>query len=434
MKNVDSFGKILYFYNLISTTMKVIHTADWHIGQIFHNYSREEEHQHFFEQLKSIIIKEKPDVLIVSGDVFHTATPSIVSQRIYYNNVAQLSKLNPDLQIVITSGNHDSPSRLEAPRPLWDAFDVTVVGLLDYKTVTDETGLNFDPEKIEIPIKKKGKIIGWVLAVPYMNAGNYPAIKDNDSVSKRIANFYQKLLAHLKSRPEYDKNQSVVATGHLAVGNADIRGHSADIIGKLETLDIKDFKKVNGVDYWALGHIHYPQAIKGIDNMRYAGSPFPISFNENYEHSVVSVTIDEGNTKSKIIPLQTLVPIVDFPAKPNGYDDAEPFDNVMTRLFEIVDQKAYVRIHVKTDQPLTQVETTAIIQAFEGHDAMFCGILSYFPQRVESDDIQSVKTLNELKALSPFELGCDVYQKKTGREMPDELKKMFKEVCEEAEK
>lgn len=399
--------------------MKVLHTSDWHIGQIFHNYSREEEHKYFFEQLKSIIIKEKPDVVVVSGDVFHTATPTIVSQRLYYNFIVELSRLDDDLQIVITSGNHDSPSRLEAPRPLWEAFNVSVVGMLDYQTVTDENGLNFDATKIEIPIRRKGEIIGWVLAVPYIN-GN--------------PNIYDLLLKHLKTRPEYADNQSIVAMGHLAVKSADITGHSADIIGKLETLDVQDFTDVKGVDYWAFGHIHFPQAIKGIENMRYAGSPFPISFNENYEHSVVSVNIEDGKTKTKIIPLKTLIPIIDFPAKPKGYDDALPYETVLMQLIEILGEKAYVRVHVQTDKPLTQVETASMIQAFEGQEAMFCGIQSYFPEREEGDELQSVKTLNELKSISPFELGCSVYQKKNGCEMPDELKEMFKKVCEEAEK
>jgi exonuclease SbcD len=399
--------------------MKVLHTSDWHIGQVFHNYSREEEHKYFFEQLKSIIINDKPDVVVVSGDVFHTATPTIVSQRLYYNFIVDLSRLDSDLQIVITSGNHDSPSRLEAPRPLWEAFNVSVVGMLDYQTVTDDFGLNFDASKIEIPITKKGVIIGWVLAVPYIN-GN--------------ANIYDLLLNHLKNRPEYSDNQSIVAMGHLAVKSADITGHSPDIIGKLETLDIQDFKDVKGIDYWAFGHIHYPQAIKGIENMRYAGSPFPISFNENYEHSVVSANIEDGMTKTTVIPLKTLIPIVDFPAKPKGYDDALPFETVMMQLIEILGQKAYVRVHVQTDKPLTQAETAAMIQAFDGQEAMFCGIQSYFPEKAEGNELQSVKTLNELKSISPFELGCSVYQKKNGCEMPDELKEMFKKVCEEAEK
>ena len=403
--------------------MKVLHTSDWNIGQIFHNYGREDEHKFFFEQLKSIILKEKPDVLVVSGDVFHTATPTIVSQRLYYNFIVDLSRLDADLQIVITSGNHDSPSRLEAPRPLWEAFNVSVVGIIDYHTVADEDGLNFDASKIEIPIRRKGEIIGWVLAVPY-----------NDNVSKNASDFYGTLLSHLRNRDDYNENNSVVATGHLALKSADITGHSADIIGKLECLDVKDFKEIEGVDYWALGHIHFPQTLKGIGNMRYAGSPFPISFNENYQHSVTSVTIENGKTETKVIPLKTLVPIIDFPSKPSGFNDALPYETVMMQLFEILDERAYVRIHVQAEKPLTQVETTAVIQAFEGHAAMFCGIQSYFPERVEGDDIQRVKTLSELKEMSPFELGCSVYQKKTGEEMPEELLKMFKEVCEEAEK
>ncbi len=399
--------------------MKVLHTSDWHIGQLFHNYSREEEHKYFFEQLKTLIIKEKPDVVVVSGDIFHTATPTIVSQRLYYNFIVELSHIDEDLQIVITSGNHDSPSRLEAPRPLWEAFNVSVVGMLDYKADTDENELNFDASKIEIPVTRKGEIIGWVLAVPYLH-GN--------------ANIYGPLLKHLKNRSDYNDKQGIVAMGHLAVRSADITGHSADIIGALETLDVQDFTDVKDVDYWAFGHIHYPQAIKGIENMRYAGSPFPITFNENYEHSVVSVNIEDGKTETTVIPLKTLIPIVDFPSKPNGYDDALPYETVMMQLIGVLDDKAYVRVHVQTDRPLSQAETVAMIQAFEGHNAMFCGIQSYFPEKAEGSDIQGVRTLQELKAMNPFDLGCAVYQKKNGEEMPDELKEMFKKVCEEAEK
>ena len=106
--------------------MKVIHTSDWHIGQTLHQFSRDEEHKYFFNQLKDIILEEKPDALIVSGDIFHSATPTVVSQRLYYHTLVELSQLYDDLQIIVTAGNHDSPSRLEAPRELWEVFNVTV--------------------------------------------------------------------------------------------------------------------------------------------------------------------------------------------------------------------------------------------------------------------------------------------------------------------
>ena len=112
--------------------MKIIHTSDWHIGQTLHQYQRDDEHRFFFNQLKNIILEVKPDALIVSGDIFHSATPTVVSQRIYYHALVELSQLLDDFQIIVTAGNHDSPSRIEAPRELWEAFNVTVVGNLDF--------------------------------------------------------------------------------------------------------------------------------------------------------------------------------------------------------------------------------------------------------------------------------------------------------------
>ena len=158
--------------------MKIIHTSDWHIGQTLHQYSREEEHKFFFNQLKDIVLEEHPDALVVSGDIFHSATPTVMSQRLYYHTLVELSRLYEDLQIIIVAGNHDSSSRLEAPRELWKAFNVTVVGSLDfYKESTDEERLAYDTSKIEIPIKRDGEIVGWVLAVPFINPGNYPSLK-----------------------------------------------------------------------------------------------------------------------------------------------------------------------------------------------------------------------------------------------------------------
>ena len=157
--------------------MKVIHTSDWHIGQTLHQYSRDEEHKYFFNQLKDIILEEKPDALIVSGDIFHSATPTVVSQRLYYHTLVELSQLYDDLQIIVTAGNHDSPSRLEAPRELWEAFNVTVVGNIDFYKESEENELTFDASKVEIPVKRNDEIVGWILAIPFLNAGNYPSLK-----------------------------------------------------------------------------------------------------------------------------------------------------------------------------------------------------------------------------------------------------------------
>lgn len=94
--------------------MKILHTADWHLGQTFYEYDRREEHLHFLEWLKQQIRQHEIDVLLIAGDVFDSPNPSAESQRMYYRFLREVTSENPSLQIIIIAGNHDSAARLEA--------------------------------------------------------------------------------------------------------------------------------------------------------------------------------------------------------------------------------------------------------------------------------------------------------------------------------
>ena len=88
--------------------MKIIHTADLHIGQIiYQNYDRSDEHQHFFRQLEEWCKAENPDALLISGDVFDIQQPSASTKRAFTEYFVQLHQSCPDMCIVITAGNHD---------------------------------------------------------------------------------------------------------------------------------------------------------------------------------------------------------------------------------------------------------------------------------------------------------------------------------------
>lgn len=411
--------------------MKVIHTSDWHIGQTLYQYSRDEEHRCFFNQLKNIVLEERPDALIVSGDIFHTSTPSVMAQRLYYHALVELSRLYDDLQIIVTAGNHDSPSRLEAPRELWEAFDVTVVGNLDFYRDAKDGELTYDASKIEIPVKRDGEIVGWVLAVPFINAGNYPSLKENDTYSNRVFSFYKNLKDNLKSNEQYSVNHSVIAMGHLMMSGVNSNAYNK-LVGGLESVDVESITQLKEIDYWALGHVHHPQDLSG--NMRYSGSPFALTFNEDYPHSVSVLTIENHNLDVKIREIAPLIPICDFPSKPQSYDDAVDIDELFERIDEVLDNDCYVRLHVKSEMPLTDLTNATIVEKFEGKKAKYCGIQVYFPvQNVEQTNVV-VRTLDDFKAISPYELGCSVYQKKNNAEMPEEMKKMFKSVCDEVMK
>ena len=93
--------------------IRILHTADWHLGQTFFGYDRAEEHKAFLDWLAEEIRQNEIDALVIAGDVFDVSNPSAASQRIYYEFIYRVTAENPKLQIVIVAGNHDSAARLE---------------------------------------------------------------------------------------------------------------------------------------------------------------------------------------------------------------------------------------------------------------------------------------------------------------------------------
>ena len=146
--------------------MKVIHTSDWHLGHILYNLDRNAEHEAFLGQLCELVRSEKPDALLVSGDIFDSAQPSIPAQRLYNRMMIEIARNNPDTTIVVTAGKHDGASRQELFSELWDeAFNVKFVGRIGYR---EDGTVDLDKFIVRIPGK------GFIVAVPYIYNENYP--------------------------------------------------------------------------------------------------------------------------------------------------------------------------------------------------------------------------------------------------------------------
>ena len=144
--------------------MKIIHTADWHIGQTFFGYDRFQEHQYFLDWLTDQITTQQIDVLLISGDIFDVANPSAQAQRQFYRFLRRVTEQNPGLQIILIAGNHDSASRLETPIPLLEEMNIQIRG-----TVRKRADGTIDTEELIIELKdRSGKRQGWCLAVPYL--------------------------------------------------------------------------------------------------------------------------------------------------------------------------------------------------------------------------------------------------------------------------
>lgn len=95
--------------------MKLLHTADWHLGHRLHGHERYFEHRSFLDWFMREISERVIDGLLVAGDVFDTANPSATSWQLFYQFLATLRQQRPHLNVIIIAGNHDSPSKLDAP-------------------------------------------------------------------------------------------------------------------------------------------------------------------------------------------------------------------------------------------------------------------------------------------------------------------------------
>ena len=257
--------------------MKIIHTADLHLGQIiYQNYDRRDEHQHFFSQLTRWCQEENPDALLVSGDIFDIQQPSASTKKVFNDYFADLHRTCPMMKIVIVAGNHDSASRIQADSAVWTFADTALVGM----PPADNGNEGWENQYIvRLPQ-------GYVVALPYLAATNTPLL--------------QRLLDKVAS--ENVEGKPVVMMGHAAVTGLDATGHDFEI-GTLKTQDIHSFGV--GYDYLALGHIHKPQTIGHQEDantekvtypspvVRYSGSALHVSCDEAYPHSVSVVEIDK---------------------------------------------------------------------------------------------------------------------------------------------
>ena len=275
--------------------MKILHTADWHIGKILHKQELYEELALFFDWLEAYILEEKIDVLLVAGDIFDMANPSNKDTKLYYTFLQRLSRTA--VRTIITGGNHDSVSLLNAAADLLTELNITVVG-----GVPDD----FNAQLVPIYDKNK-KLECVVLAVPFLRDRDLRLSVSADQANEKqeiipiaIKQHYDRLVS--SARDQYG-NIPLIAMGHLFMQGSMISDSEREIhVGNLGGLDCKLIS--SEISYMALGHIHKPQRIDKKDHVRYSGSPIYLDFSEvKYEKMVVQVELSENILNIKPIPI-----------------------------------------------------------------------------------------------------------------------------------
>lgn len=401
--------------------MKIIHTSDWHLGQVLYDYDRSEEHLDMLHQITDIVREQQPDAMVVSGDIFHTGTPSTTAVEMYNQAILDMHEACPTMPIIVTAGNHDSAARLVVNNVLWEHFQVHVIGHIAKHNGETRTP-DYAPHVIPV-LAKDQQPIGYIAAIPHCYDSNYPSVDPDLQRGERARAYYAGLADYIHTLNT--SHLPVVLMAHMAITGCDLAGH--DTIGGMESRDADIFG--SEYDYIALGHIHTPQNINA--HMRYSGTPIPVNFGEKFEHSVSIVTVEHGQTpRIETRTIHNLIPLQDFPTHPL------PFNQVLEQLREFdPSRRCYLRLMVKVDDTLSPLANTLVADALRGKQCRFCLIKPFMDQLDNDNQHTSAHTTLNVEALkekTPLQIAQMFFALK-GLELSDTKKQMIHLATQRAE-
>lgn len=260
--------------------MKFIHLSDLHFGKRVNEFSMLEDQEYILTKIINIIDDEKPDGVLIAGDIYDKSMPSAEAVQLFDDFLSRLAKR--DLQVFVISGNHDSPERI--------AFGSRLM---------DRSGIHMSPVYSGqiTPISLQGEH-GTVniYMLPFVKPSNvrrfYP---DNE-----ILSYTDALRVVINNMNVQTADRNILVTHQFVTGAS--RSDSEDIsVGGTDNVDASVFAPF---DYVALGHIHNPQDI-GSERVRYCGTPLKYSFSEaDHEKSVTVVELGKkGDVSIRTIPL-----------------------------------------------------------------------------------------------------------------------------------
>lgn len=400
--------------------MKIVHTADWHLGHIFYGHDRREEHAAFLSWLLDVLQREMPDALVIAGDVFDASNPPASAEAMLFDFLVEAGRRVSGLQVVMTAGNHDSAGRLEAPAALLKLHNVYVRGLVG---MTEKGEPDFNNYVLPLSSRTGSEAECVCLAVPFLRSSDYPS---GLSQEEGLAYFFSGLRKALK-KSEF-KNLPTFAAAHFYAAGAEVADHDRSerlVAGGQDRVDVAACEKA--LCYLALGHIHKAQRV-GRSMAYYAGSALPMSFSERgYRHGVQIVELtEEGEAtvrREEFSPLRGLIRV--------PQSGAATVAQALNELAELPKRKAsdenewpYLEICIAEEQPEPTL-LNDINEILKEKGVRFCRIVRHTHAAEALADAAPAPPdlLNELQ---PEDLALRVFRERYGADMPDEMKKRFR--------
>lgn len=260
--------------------MKIIHTADWHLGRILNGKSLLEDQAYILDEFVAAMQKEKPDVIVIAGDVYDTSYPSKAAIMLFEETINQLN-LHMQIPMIVTNGNHDGKERLNYGAKWFEKSQMYIrTELATMATPINIGNVNF-------------------YCLPFATISEVQAFFDDKTITTHQA-ATQSCITYMAEN--LDTSQFNVLIGHMTVQGGTRSDSERPIsIGRVESVEQDVFAPFN---YVMLGHLHHPFSIDS-EFIHYSGSLLQYSFSEvNQPKGYRMLLIDEMEQQQLFIPLE----------------------------------------------------------------------------------------------------------------------------------
>jgi len=404
--------------------MKILHTADWHLGKRLDSFARLPEQVEVLDEICGIADKEDVDAVIVAGDLFDSVNPPIEAIELFYRALKRLSCDGSRLVVAI-AGNHDSPDRIESPDPLARECGIVFAGYpnTEVPAFTLDSGLGVvksEPGFVEFSLPGCDENLR-ILLTPYANEvrlKTFLGYEDTEEELRQVlADRWQKLADMYCD----DKGVNVLASHLFVVGRGEPQPEEPD--------DEKPILHVGGaqvvytdnipleIQYTALGHLHRKQLMsKGDRLVAYSGSPVSYSFAESNQTKYVLIVEAAAGEKASVKEVELAGGKKLLRKKLVGVDAAVEWLSENT--------EALVELTVVSDTYLTGEDRKRL---FEVHS----GIISIIPEVLNEDVLSKSGKASIDLTQSMEELFKEYFVYKQGQEPNESIMSLFKEVIAE---
>lgn len=435
--------------------MKILHSADWHIGHQLYGCNRIEEFGDACRQVVDIVRDERPDAVVIAGDIYDTTTPSAEAEKLFVQTLLQISDAVPDITIVAIAGNHDSAGRQDAHSALWERAGIHVIGGIVSRENYDDADVkgqvdspadkDIHAEADEILAEKYVFEVperGYIIAIPYAN--RFVAV---DKLCARLTAIVDRLnhrnlpvvmVTHATVDEIVSDNYADTAAGYGGSISTIQRGDDEHpVIGTVEGRSLSMWG--SGYDYLALGHIHgrYVRRDESSQSTAaYSGSLLPVNFDQaNSAHGVYIVDIPGHKTGTISLNFKEITPLRVLQTIPRRgtYTCDEALD-ALSRYH--CDRESYVRLKIKQKDPLPQGFAVQARKVVDDHNRR-C-IISTVEYEAERDAVDAVAaatrlTFSDFDTMTPTDM-AELYARAKGLSVwDDDCKERLLEAVSEIE-